>query len=132
MTANMFRPRPDRASIAFDIDEKDRPSAMRQLGVQPAGDAYVDGLAPFEGAIGSRIAIGLIRAYRHYAPLVVRNRCVFEPSCSRYAELAIRDYGLVRALPLCLSRLRRCRADNGGMDLTGLEGTHAICCEKHR
>jgi len=34
--------------------------------------------------------------------------CNFTPSCSEYARQAISRYGLLRALPLVVRRLRRC------------------------
>jgi uncharacterized protein len=43
--------------------------------------------------------------------------CKFEPSCSRYAEQAVRDHGVVRGLALAGWRLLRCNPwSRGGHD----------------
>ena len=59
-----------------------------------------------------RAAIGMIRLYQHYAPEEIRRRCLFMPTCSEYAILAIRKYGCV--IGLCKSYYRlmyRCRGN---------------------
>jgi putative component of membrane protein insertase Oxa1/YidC/SpoIIIJ protein YidD len=38
--------------------------------------------------------------------------CRFHPTCSAYAALAFRQYGLLRGLRLVINRLRRCNPDN--------------------
>jgi len=38
-------------------------------------------------------AIGAIKLYQHYAPEEIRRRCLFKPTCSEYAIMAIRKYG---------------------------------------
>ncbi|HCQ16660.1 MAG TPA: membrane protein insertion efficiency factor YidD, partial [Cryomorphaceae bacterium] len=45
------------------------------------------------------------------------NRCVFDPSCSHYAEQAFREKGFFKGVKLTLIRLRRCNPSNGGTDL---------------
>ena len=40
--------------------------------------------------------IGAIRLYQRYAPESVRRRCLFKPTCSEYAILAIKKYGVIR------------------------------------
>jgi len=45
---------------------------------------------------GRMAAIGCIKLYQHYAPEEVRRRCLFKPTCSEYAILAIKKYGLIR------------------------------------
>ena len=37
--------------------------------------------------------IGVIKLYQHYAPDEIRRRCLFMPTCSEYAIIAIRKYG---------------------------------------
>lgn len=44
------------------------------------------------------IVIGIIRLYQHYAPEVIRRRCLFKPTCSEYAILAVRKYGAIIGL----------------------------------
>lgn len=45
-----------------------------------------------------RAAIGMIKLYQHYAPEEIRRRCLFKPTCSEYAILAIKKYGLIIGL----------------------------------
>ena len=61
-------------------------------------------------------AIGCVLMYKAYAPLDVRARCRFEPTCSTYMILAIQKYGLFRGLIKGIKRLRRCKPPNGGID----------------
>jgi putative component of membrane protein insertase Oxa1/YidC/SpoIIIJ protein YidD len=61
---------------------------------------------------GRRAAIGAIRLYQHYAPENVRRRCLFKPTCSEYAILALEKYGLVKGLYMAYERLFvRCRGN---------------------
>ena len=48
--------------------------------------------------------IGTIKLYQHYAPEEIRRRCLFMPTCSEYAILAIRKYGGL--IGLCKSYYR--------------------------
>lgn len=60
------------------------------------------------------------------APIVIYQRCVspamprrckYEPTCSRYAVEALRDYGILRGLVLAGWRLLRCNPlSHGGYD----------------
>lgn len=63
------------------------------------------------GAIfGRKAAIGAIHLYQRYAPEAVRRKCLFKPTCSEYAILAIRKYGLIVGLIKSYKRLfRRCK-----------------------
>lgn len=42
--------------------------------------------------------IGTIRLYQRYAPERVRRKCLFKPTCSEYAILAIEKYGVIRGV----------------------------------
>lgn len=56
--------------------------------------------------------IGCIRLYQHYAPEQIRRRCLFKPTCSEYAILAIKKYGLIIGLIKAYIRLfRKCRGN---------------------
>jgi uncharacterized protein len=62
-----------------------------------------------------RTVVGGIRAYqREVSPRLMRE-CVFEPSCSTYAELAVARNGVFRGAWETWRRLRRCRPENEGM-----------------
>ena len=62
------------------------------------------------------IAIWLVKVYQNLAPDKVRNRCLFEPSCSNYMILALEKYGFFRGLAKGIGRLMRCTPPNGGID----------------
>lgn len=59
------------------------------------------------GIVGAICA--LLAAYRVTLGPQLIGSCRFEPSCSRYAEQALRRFGLVRGGWLALKRLGRCR-----------------------
>ncbi|QKZ04880.1 membrane protein insertion efficiency factor YidD [Pseudomonas eucalypticola] len=62
------------------------------------------------------LSVSAIRAYQRVAPARLRNACRFEPSCSRYAVLAIEKHGAVRGWTMALKRIHRCRVPHGGID----------------
>lgn len=54
--------------------------------------------------------IGAIRLYQRYAPERVRRKCLFKPTCSEYAILAIEKYGVIRGVYKSYIRLfKKCR-----------------------
>lgn len=55
-----------------------------------------------------RILIGLVRGYARYISPFTAPRCRFFPSCSEYAEEAIRRHGSARGSWLALRRILRC------------------------
>lgn len=58
-----------------------------------------------------------IRAYRRLLSPAMTPRCRYYPSCSAYAEEAIRDLGAVRGTILAAWRLLRCNPFSaGGLD----------------
>lgn len=64
----------------------------------------------------SRVLIGCVRLYQVTLAGLFPSSCRFEPSCSRYAEEALRRHGALRGSWLALRRLSRCRP-GGGMGL---------------
>ena len=66
--------------------------------------------------IGVAIGVGLIRAYRIVFAFLPSS-CRFEPTCSRYTEQAIVQYGLLRGSWMGAKRIARCHPWNpGGYD----------------
>lgn len=51
--------------------------------------------------------IDIIKLYQHYAPDDVRRRCHMLPSCSEYAIISLRRYGLIIGILLSTIRLRK-------------------------
>jgi uncharacterized protein len=61
--------------------------------------------------------IGLLHVYRAAISPAIGNVCRFEPSCSAYAEEAIRRFGVGKGSYLALRRLLRCHPfTKGGLD----------------
>ena len=59
-----------------------------------------------------KAVIGCIKLYQHYAPEEIRRRCLFKPTCSEYAILAIQKYGLIIGLIKAYIRLfKKCRGN---------------------
>lgn len=64
-----------------------------------------------------RAVIGAVLLYQKYAPLKLRQACLFVPSCSEYMLLAVQKYGAVKGVWKGIRRLMRCRyPSNGGID----------------
>ena len=62
-------------------------------------------------------ALGFLRAYRLTLSRLLAPRCKYFPSCSAYAEEAIRSRGIVIGLFLATWRLLRCNPwSAGGID----------------
>lgn len=59
----------------------------------------------------------VIDFYQHRLSKRLGRQCVFEPTCSRYAQLAMMRYGLIRGSIKTIKRLWRCRPENRGIDL---------------
>lgn len=64
-----------------------------------------------------QLLLGAIRLYQLTLSPLLPRACRFEPTCSRYAALALRRHGLVRGLALTAWRLLRCQPFcEGGLD----------------
>lgn len=55
------------------------------------------------------LLIALIRLYRFTLSPFFRGACRHEPSCSAYAEEAVRRHGAFSGARLAIARLARCR-----------------------
>ena len=66
---------------------------------------------------GRWASVGLIRAYRMAFAGMFGGQCRFYPSCSHYAEEAIRRHGVIRGAGLAAWRILRCNPFGaGGID----------------
>ena len=66
---------------------------------------------------GARLLLVLVEAYRVTLSPLLGGFCRYEPSCSRYAEEALRRHGALRGARLTLRRLLRCHPLRpGGFD----------------
>lgn len=58
-----------------------------------------------------------VRAYQRVVSPLLRPRCKYYPSCSEYAVLAVREFGVARGVVLAGWRLLRCNpCSHGGVD----------------
>jgi|TARA_B110000908_G_C9864373_1_gene275507 putative membrane protein insertion efficiency factor len=104
-------------SYEFNVDEKLRPSVERKLTGTTKTDSEIAALSLPDNPLIIRWSILALRIYRLVVPSSIRNRCVFEPSCSHYSEAAIRKYGFFSGIFKTAKRLHRCTPKNGGLDL---------------
>ena len=75
--------------------------------------------SPPAGRLGlaTRLLLFGVSAYRLVLSPFIGGFCRFEPSCSRYAEEALRRHGAARGLRLTAGRLVRCQPfHRGGFD----------------
>lgn len=104
-------------SIDLRMDSHLVPSALRAfLGATPL-DNEIDDMAVPERPYWLIVIVSLLRFYRRIRPARVSQRCVFDPSCSRYSEMAFRKHGASKGLAMTLLRLQRCRPGAGGTDI---------------
>jgi putative membrane protein insertion efficiency factor len=69
----------------------------------------------------TRVVRGVVLApivvYQRFVSPAIPRRCKYEPTCSRYAVEAIREYGILKGLVLAGWRLLRCNPwSYGGYD----------------
>jgi putative membrane protein insertion efficiency factor len=63
------------------------------------------------------LATAPIIVYQRFVSPAIPRRCKYEPTCSRYAVDAIRQYGILKGLVLAGWRLLRCNPwSHGGYD----------------
>ena len=69
------------------------------------------------GAPARTVALGIIRLYQMVLAGWLGGQCRFAPTCSHYAELAIRRHGATKGLALAVWRVARCSPyGRGGLD----------------
>lgn len=61
----------------------------------------------------ARALIGAVRGYRRWISPALPPACRFEPSCSAYAEEALKKHGAARGSWLAARRLLRCHPFGG-------------------
>jgi len=106
------------SDFELNVEEHLRPSLERQLTGTTKADTEIHSLPIPSKPIIIKLSVLALRTYRKYRPSFIGSRCVFEPSCSHYSEVAIRENGLLIGLKLTIKRLHRCRPGSGGLDLS--------------
>ncbi len=73
------------------------------------------------------IVLAPIVVYQRLISPAIPRRCRYEPTCSRYAVEAIREFGILRGLVLAGWRLLRCNPfSNGGYDPVQAQRVFAV------
>jgi len=103
-------------NIELRVNESLAPAVLRAFAGRTPDDAAVDNLSIPRQPLWLWACISALRAYRRYRSAAVGQRCVYDPSCSRYAELAYRKFGLARGSVAIVRRLQRCKPGFGGKD----------------
>ena len=68
-------------------------------------------------SLARRVAVAPVLAYQRLISPLLPRRCKYEPTCSRYAAEAIREFGVLRGAILASWRLLRCNPwSHGGYD----------------
>ena len=114
-------------TFEFDVDEKLRPSVERKLTGTTKIDSKIACLPLPNTGLFIKLAIIILRFYRKLAPHSFRCRCVFDPSCSHYSELAFRQHGFFLGVKFTFSRLTRCKPSTGGLDFLNIEKEIGTC-----
>lgn len=104
-------------SIECRVDASLMPAIKRVFTGTTPCDSEIDALPLPQRPIWLSLVVRTLRWYRSTVASRLGNRCVFEPSCSHYSELAFRKYGFRRGLTLTVRRLYSCRSGSGGLDL---------------
>ncbi|WP_390642857.1 membrane protein insertion efficiency factor YidD [Gimesia benthica] len=104
-------------SYECDVNPIHIPTIERILKGTTESDTSIQAMSIPRRPLRLFLAIKSLRWYRKYISPKIGSRCVFEPSCSHYAELAFRKKGMIKGMVLTIRRLLRCRPGNGGVDL---------------
>jgi putative membrane protein insertion efficiency factor len=102
--------------IEFSVNDKDVIFIQRQFLGKTQRDIEIENLPIPKKPILIHFIVKMIRFYQKSISKKLGNRCVFDPSCSHYSELAFRKKGVLKGAVLTIKRLCRCRPKNGGVD----------------
>ena len=104
-------------TFEFNVQPKDTAFVQRQFLGKTAKDFEIENIDIPEKPIWLYLIVRAIRLYQKRISKELGNRCVFDPSCSHYSEMAFRKKGLLKGVILTIRRLYRCRPKNGGIDV---------------
>lgn len=103
-------------TFEFNVDTKDAIIVQRQFLGKTTKDIEIESQPVPVRPPWLYLVIKLIRFYQKRVSNKLGNRCVFDPSCSHFAEMAFRKKGFFKGTVVTLKRLARCRPKNGGID----------------
>jgi hypothetical protein len=87
-------------SFEINANEKDLIIIQRHLTKHTARDFEIQNLPIPQKPVWLQITIRLIRMYQKRISPALGNRCVFDPSCSRYSEMAFRKKETILTLQM--------------------------------
>jgi len=99
-----------------NISKEDQIVLFRELGGTTSRDKKIEEQQIPQKPIWLYVFVNLIRFYQLNISKKLGNRCVYDPSCSHYAEAAFRKKGLLTGMKLTIKRLKSCRPNNGGIN----------------
>ncbi|MEX1014190.1 MAG: membrane protein insertion efficiency factor YidD [Candidatus Paceibacterota bacterium] len=105
-----------RNEFEFNVNPEDEIIIRRQFFGKTNRDIEIEQLEIPSKPIWLKIFVTMIRFYQKRISGKLGNRCVFDPSCSHYSEMAYREKGFINGTKLTVNRLYRCRPENGGKD----------------
>lgn len=100
----------------FNINPENEIVVKRHLFGKTQKDLEIENLEIPKRPTWLKLTVRSIRFYQTRVSERLGNRCVFDPSCSHYSELAFRQKGFIQGAILTIKRLNRCRPQNGGID----------------
>ena len=100
----------------FNVNGKDAIIIKRQFLGNTQRDINIEKLSLSNKPFWLKVFVKMIRFYQKYISKKLGNRCVFDPSCSHYSEVAYRKKGFLKWTVLTIKRLYRCRPQNWGID----------------
>ena len=103
-------------TFEFNVNDKDAIIVQRHFLGKTQRDLDIEKLPLPSKPFWLKSFIKMIRFYQRNISKKLGNRCVFDPSCSHYSEIAYRKKGLIKGSVLTIKRLYRCRPKNGGID----------------
>ena len=106
----------DTDTFELNVDSKDAIIVERHFAKYTKRDLTIKNLEIPKSPFWLKWTVLTIRFYQKNLSQKLGNRCVFDPSCSHYSELAYRQKGFWIGTKLTISRLHRCRPANGGVD----------------
>ncbi len=104
------------SEIEFNVCSEDEVFVQRLFLGKTKRDIEIEKLKIPVKPFWLKVVVKLIRFYQKKISKKIGNRCVFDPSCSHYAEIAFREKGLFKGTLLTINRLYRCRPNHGGID----------------
>jgi len=103
-------------TFEFEVDSENTAIVQRHFTKHTKRDIEIHSMPVSERPFWLFVVVKTIRFYQKHISERLGNRCVFDPSCSRYSEMAFRKYGFIKGIGLTVSRLKRCKPHNGGVD----------------